>query len=76
MLEFERDSRSGRPFGEKEKTADERIVDELEDEESARRDTAAAEVGDSSTREVSDEYLACFVKREDGSVYFRSLQSN
>lgn len=26
--------------------------------------------------EVSDEYLACFVKREDGSVYFRSLQSS
>lgn len=26
--------------------------------------------------EISGEYLACFVKREDGSVYFRSLQSN
>lgn len=24
--------------------------------------------------ELSEEYLACFVKREDGSVYFRSLQ--
>ncbi|MBR3681202.1 MAG: hypothetical protein IKL79_04280 [Clostridia bacterium] len=57
LLEFERDSRSGRPFGEKEKTADERIVDELEDEESARRDTAAAEVGDSSTRTESADTL-------------------
>ena len=26
--------------------------------------------------EISGEYLACFVKREDGSVYFRSLQNN
>lgn len=24
--------------------------------------------------EISEEYLACFVKRDDGSVYFRSLQ--
>lgn len=26
--------------------------------------------------ETSSDYLACFVKREDGSIYFRSLQEN
>ncbi len=57
MLEFERDSRSGKPFGEKARTADDRIIDELEDDEATRRDTAAAEVGDSSTRTESADTL-------------------
>ena len=57
MLEFERDSRSGKPFGERERTADDRAVDEWEDDESVRRDTAAAEVGDSRTRTKNSDTL-------------------
>ena len=57
LLEFERDSRSRKPFGERAKTADDRAVDELEDEESVRRDTAAVEVGDSTTRTENTDTL-------------------
>ena len=48
MLDFERDSRSGKPFSELDKSDEERIVDDYEDVEAARREASSAEMGDGS----------------------------